>query len=686
MRLFGLGNGPYMSLRRGLANPRPDILTRVQYQIVPSIRGVPSAQISLQFQRNISGSITNPDLSLAVLLDRSGSMQAAFNQGHVYNVAATILNHVAPAGAGYDLVFYDDQISDAGHMRTPAEVKYAVDRYGPRGSTYVTAALRHVIKNYHSKRGMYIIVITDGEFADKIEVLNLVTKELIPQLTPDNPYAFRLHFVGAGEGVDHMFLQQIENAAIGQGVSLVTQHHHAHLSHSHASILDELDKAFIGIGLNTKVGDASLVEGSGNTLADGGHAVTTVIDPLTRRTWNGGVGDFGFLPRAATIGIEYAVTHPATLPVAVRFDDSAGQTQQFIVSVPMPKQQPAAGAQPSGGLLSRLHLPFGHHSPEEDAVRAADKQRRERVAELAIQNHQAEMIRQAADLQALAQGGIPIQAVERLKEIGENDADEILFTSDFTPEEAALLRREGFRARGIVTGSAVYHVGQAYASTQGDCEVTVLSDAYNEACRLAVGRMREELRRIRGHGVVGVRLTLVRHEWADKTIEMQVMGTAVEGPGNPPADPWMCDLSGQEWYALYRAGYIPAGLVWGHCTWFLLTTQQDEWNEQSFQNVGLSNARHRAMAHLLAQSKTVHATGVCGVRVERRLDEVRLSGPGEDPTYEREHHNLVLSIIGTAIRLRPNAPTAVAPTLNVLSLRDGRLSPVAVSVQDATIE
>jgi hypothetical protein len=36
--------------------------------------------------------------------------------------------------------------------------------------------------------------------------------------------------------------------------------------------------------------------------------------------------------------------------------------------------------------------------------------------------------------------------------------------------------------------------------------------------------------------------------------------------------------------------------------------------------------------------------------------------------------------------VRANAPTAVKPTLNVLSLRDGRLSPVGVGVQDLTVE
>ena len=136
---------------------------------------------------------------------------------------------------------------------------------------------------------------------------------------------------------------------------------------------------------------------------------------------------------------------------------------------------------------------------------------------------------------------------------------------------------------------------------QGDCEVKVLSDAYNTATDLAVSRLRQELRLIGAHGVVGVRLELIRHEWADKTVEVQVMGTAVAGAGEAmPSDPWLCDLSGQEWYALHRAGYEPATMVWGHCTWFILTTQQDEWIHQSWNNQELthwSGALGRARHH-----------------------------------------------------------------------------------------
>ena len=692
MRLFGQSSAnPYMVSDKGLSNPNSQVLSGVRYQIVPSGRGLPMAQVDLRFRRDI-GAVANPDMTLAVLLDRSGSMQEAFREGHVYNVAAAILNHVALAGAGYDLTFYDDRVSYAGHVNSLSSLQTAITQNGPRGGTYVAEALRGAIKKYKTRRGLYVIVITDGEFADKDQVRQLVIQELLPQVTPENPYAFRLHFVGAGEGVDHAFLRQIEADASGQGIPLVTQHHHAHLSHSHASILDEMDRAFIGVGTEARFGSqAGLAGPAPSDVAD--PVILHTSEPLLRRSWDGGVGTPGFLPRRALLGCEYAPVHPESLPVGVQFQGADHHLHQLIVPVPLPRSASTAPTL-APSRKPGFHLPWGHHTPEEDAAKAEAERQRAEMAQKILDTQQAEVQRQHLDLQLLSQGGIPSQATERLKEIGTGSAEGVLFTSDLSPDEAALLRREGYKARGLVTGSAMYHVGQAYASSQGDCEVDVLSKAYDAATDLAVSRMRQEARLIGAHGVVGVRLTVVRHEWADKTVEVQVIGTAVQGPGAAPADPWMSDLSGQEWWALHRAGYEPAALVWGHCTWFILTTQQDEWIEKSWANqelthwsAALGKARTLAMHHLTAEARKHHATGITGVQIARRMDEVRLSGPGEDPAYEREHHNLVISIIGTAIRLRAGAPAGVTPTLQILSLRDGTISPVAaIGASDAKIE
>jgi len=340
-----------------------------------------------------------------------------------------------------------------------------------------------------------------------------------------------------------------------------------------------------------------------------------------------------------------------------------------------------------------FHLPWFHKDPEAEARKNEEVHRKLAEQAKAAQVRYNEQKRQQEDYNILTMGGIPTQARQRLKEIGSDKGDGVLFTSDLAPEEAALLRREGFRARGLVTGSAMYHVGQAYASAYSDSEVNVLSNAYDAATGLAVGRMKQELKLIGAHGVIGVRFEIVRHEWADATVEVQVIGTAVEGPGLPPTDPWTCDLSGQEWYALYRAGYQPAGLVWGHAAWFVLTTQQDEWVHQSWTNQemthwshAIGNARHIAMRGVVARTKEHHGVGVVGLEIKPRIEEVRLSGYDENPAYEREHHNVVVAAIGTAIKLRPGAPTSVRATTDVLSLLDGRLSVAGMGARDLAVE
>lgn len=303
------------------------------------------------------------------------------------------------------------------------------------------------------------------------------------------------------------------------------------------------------------------------------------------------------------------------------------------------------------------------------------EQRRTRLA--------AEAERQQRDQYLLENGHLPAAATTRLSEIGSGAAGHLGFTSDLAPDEAGLLRRHGLEPITLVTGSCMYHVGIAYASSWNDCEVSQLSGAYNEATRLAVGRMQLEAETVKAHGVIGVRYALVRHEWADKTVEVQLVGTAVRTTEPAARQPWLCDLSGQEWYALWRAGYEPAALAYGHCTWFILTTQRDEWVGRNFQNQeyghfgqALSQCRTRAANHMRQIARDVGALGVSGVHIARRLDEVRLSGSDENPVYEYEHHNLVLSMIGTAIRLRPGAPRAVPATRLVLSLRDGKLESV----------
>jgi uncharacterized protein YbjQ (UPF0145 family) len=701
MPFLGFGNSPYMAWPKKFKNFDRSIIDQATYQVLPSPNGVPMVQLDVAFSRldslcnpirstwgqpsnylaNIdwADNVSNPDMSVVVLMDISGSMFETWQEGHVRDVCKTVLNYTMSANQGIDLILYNDRPIECGHFTNTSALGNVIANHRPAGGTYITEALRVAIRDYKKHKGLYIIVVTDGVFADKQLVSQLITAELMPQLTSDNPFAFRLHFVGHGAGVDHAFLTQLEQLASGKGVQMVTSHHHAHLSHSHGNILDELDRAFIGRSKNFGV-EESLLAPAG--------AIITRVGELNSRHWQDGhQASFPFMPAHAMIGLEFMPHHPPSVSLKVTMAEAQYKDHDISFVVPLPAST-TAGAQTAtaGNWTDLFKLPlFG--SPDQ---RAADDARKQHAAEV----HEAEMTRQVIDLKELAKGGIPVQAKERLKELADSfGSDQSIFTSDLAPDELALLRRCGFSPRGLVTGSAMYHVGQGYASASGDCEVHAVSEAYDQAFALAISRMKQELRLIGAHGVVGVRLNLTRREWSERSIEVQAIGTAVAGPKGYTTEPWTSDLSGQEWYTLWQAGYEPADLVWGHCSWFVLTTAQDQlvstdagWvqygnMEMEHWSEALSSARHVAMKHVQKQAAEVSGCGVVGVKVARRLSEVELTGSDLNPAYARQHHNLLVSIIGTAIRVRANAPEKVQGATYALSLRDGRLKPLVVKQQ-----
>jgi len=293
-----------------LHSPRPDLIGKIGYRIASSPHGLPMVELDLE-AATIGGAVANPEMTLAVLIDRSGSMTETFAEGHVYDVASAILNAVSTTGAGFDLAFYDTGPTLAEHVGAMGELRQLVDMNRPRGGgTCLTPTLRGAIERYHSRRGIYLIVITDGEFADKAEVQHYIVGTLLPQLTPENPYAFRLHFVGAGEEVDREFLRQLEADAIGQGIQLVKHHHHAHLRHSHTDILSELDGAYLGISEQLTLGQ---IVGPGEV-----PAVTRVGDLATKRWHDGHLADIGFVPRRARLPPSPDRRPPARLPVPPR--------------------------------------------------------------------------------------------------------------------------------------------------------------------------------------------------------------------------------------------------------------------------------------------------------------------------------------------------------------------------------
>jgi uncharacterized protein YbjQ (UPF0145 family) len=285
----------------------------------------------------------------------------------------------------------------------------------------------------------------------------------------------------------------------------------------------------------------------------------------------------------------------------------------------------------------------------------------------------AEDARRAEESRArLEAGGIPSAAAERLEAY--RSAGGRFFTSDLTVNELMLTRQAGFRPLTQVMGSCFYRTGwQSYpwggrglgfggmSWGGGDGETIELeqqTEAWNEARRLALGRLAEEARLAGADAVVGVRLTRRHHDWAAGLIEFIVVGTAVRSERFAFEDgPALSNLSGQDLNKLVRHGFWPVGLVAGTTVAYVATGSRQQFRSTGLftgrQNQempdftrGIYDARALAMERLTRQCHALHAHGVVGVTLERSQRELeRDRGGGTNYT------DLIVEmhVLGTAV-------------------------------------
>ena len=105
---------------------------------------------------------------------------------------------------------------------------------------------------------------------------------------------------------------------------------------------------------------------------------------------------------------------------------------------------------------------------------------------------QAEQQRAVASRERIEAGGISLAAAERLSALAQPDGASGPFGSDLSVDEFALLARLGITPVTLVMGSSIYHTGWQSGYMFPIGEVPVLSTAYNESRRLALGRLRQE--------------------------------------------------------------------------------------------------------------------------------------------------------------------------------------------------
>jgi uncharacterized protein YbjQ (UPF0145 family) len=293
----------------------------------------------------------------------------------------------------------------------------------------------------------------------------------------------------------------------------------------------------------------------------------------------------------------------------------------------------------------------------------------------------AESARRAEEgIAAIAAGGIPPAATERLTAIGRGDSG--FFTSDLSTAEFLLVRQAGFRPLTQVMGSCFYSVGWQNMpmgwgySTAGTYELDVQSEAWNEARRLALDRLAQEAKLAGADAVLGVELRRGAYDWAQGLIEFVAVGTAVVSESYDFGENvYLSSLSGQQFASLVRSGYMPVGIVAGSTVAYVVggfqTMQALSGYGSRWQNtelteltMGVYAARQLAMRRVERQAHELESSGIVGVAYEQSQRPREIDQQG----YKRLDLIVTLHVVGTAIvelaRHEDPPPTYIALSLS----------------------
>jgi uncharacterized protein YbjQ (UPF0145 family) len=293
--------------------------------------------------------------------------------------------------------------------------------------------------------------------------------------------------------------------------------------------------------------------------------------------------------------------------------------------------------------------------------------------------------RQKQSEDSLKRGGLPLHAVERLlHQRAMQTSSSHLWTSDLSVSELSLVHDAGYEPLGQVMGASIYHVGfqwndQIWRHSWRSGSLDDLSVAFANARKLALGRLQQEAQILGAEGVVGVRVQQKSSDWSGDAVEFQAIGTAIRSRHSPPpiqgTKPFLCALSGQDFWKLKQSGVTPVGLVAGNCNYYCIprvNTQKimargilysSSWVNQEFSEftLALSSARRVAIGRLRTQAKLLEAHGTVGMTIEcdSKTHHVEVN---DQTCVAMLYHFLAM---GTAVRVESRAPQT---TKRVLSL------------------
>ena len=243
------------------------------------------------------------------------------------------------------------------------------------------------------------------------------------------------------------------------------------------------------------------------------------------------------------------------------------------------------------------------------------------------------------------------------------------FTSGLSVADFALSRLAGVEPLAQVMGSSVYKVGwQGYPwgswSWGGALctELEALTDAWNEARRLALGRLAEHAGRAGADAVVDVTFDTRRHDFLEDEIEVVVNGTAARVAGlEPPGGrrPILTDLSLPDYVLLRKAGYEPVGVVTATSVCYVVPSWRTQQLTTGWQRLqpnqelvdytqGIYEARELALGRAGDTAWRLGADGVVGtdIRHDVAVREV------DQNNRRREDLIVTIHVVGTGIAQR----------------------------------
>jgi uncharacterized protein YbjQ (UPF0145 family) len=288
------------------------------------------------------------------------------------------------------------------------------------------------------------------------------------------------------------------------------------------------------------------------------------------------------------------------------------------------------------------------------------------------QQEQEQEQEQEQSLARIEQGGIPLSAERRLRELSERGGS---FTSDLSVNGFALCHQLGLKPLSQVMGSSIYQMGYqgawgapGYGGGGGILiEMDTLSQALNEVRGRALVRLGEEARHVGADAVVGVQTRGGESQLETGTLALEhvVVGTAVRREGARSKHPVLTELSVAEYAMLVRGGFEPLGIVAWSAVFFTsyvfggmaggsmlggggpMTMGVRNFELREFTQA-MYSAREAVMGRVTGQAAALGASGVVGVKIGHSVRPHTLGGgPGM-----RELRGLMVTFtaVGTAIK------------------------------------